>query len=157
MTVGTQRFQFNRLIKKLDELVERGEIKEKIIAQTGYSTYKPSNFESNTIIDSNKVLEYIALSDVIITHAGTSSIINCLKQKKKVIVIPRLKKFGEHVDDHQMDIIKLFESQEMIEAIYDIDQLGDKLKKAKNKTYKEFLSDNKLLLCDIENYLETLL
>lgn len=41
VTVGTHEQPFNRLIKKVDDLVANGNIKEKVIVQTGFSTYIP--------------------------------------------------------------------------------------------------------------------
>ena len=40
VTVGTHEQQFNRLLKKMDELKEQNYINEEIVIQTGYSTYK---------------------------------------------------------------------------------------------------------------------
>ena len=46
--------------------------------------------------------------DVLITHSGVATIIAGLKNDKKVIVVPRLAKYGEHVDDHQVQIAESF-------------------------------------------------
>ena len=48
VALGTQKFNFNRLLKKIDLLISRGEISEQVIAQIGYSTYKPKNYKFYT-------------------------------------------------------------------------------------------------------------
>jgi UDP-N-acetylglucosamine transferase subunit ALG13 len=156
VTVGTQRFQFNRLFEELDVLIENGVLKERVIAQIGFTDYVPSNFTAEKMISPEKVNNLIKESSLIITHAGTSSIISSLKKEKKVIVVPRQKKFGEHVDDHQMEITKLFEIKEAIESVYEIKELGEKIQIIKNKTYKRFGFDNRQLLNSIDEYLEGL-
>lgn len=45
VTLGSQKFQFNRLLQKIDELVKEEAIKEEIFAQIGYSDYKPENYQ----------------------------------------------------------------------------------------------------------------
>ena len=50
VTLGSQKFQFNRLLRKIDELIESGIIDEKVFAQTGYSDYKPVFYESEDYI-----------------------------------------------------------------------------------------------------------
>ena len=52
--------------------------------------------------------ETIEKSDYIITHGGVGSIIDSLKKNKKVIAVPRLGKYNEHVNDHQVEIIESF-------------------------------------------------
>jgi UDP-N-acetylglucosamine transferase subunit ALG13 len=156
VTVGTQRFPFDRLFKELDHLVKKGMIKEKIVAQSGYTNYKPKHFEITKLISSEKMEHYIQESNLVITHSGTSSIIKCLKHKKKVIVVPRMAKYGEHVDDHQLEIAQLFAMKNLIEPVYDIKELGEKIEIVKHKEYAEFEFDNSKLLNSIDNYLAKL-
>ena len=102
VTVGSQKFQFNRLLKKIDELVEDGTIKEKVFAQVGVSDYKPKYYEYVDFMTQEEFNNKIDKADVVITHAGTGVIVNSVKKCKKVIGVPRLSKYGEHVDDHQV-------------------------------------------------------
>ncbi|MCL6584923.1 MAG: glycosyltransferase family 28 [Anoxybacillus sp.] len=156
VTVGTQRFPFDRLFKELDYLVETGVIKEKIIAQIGYTEYIPKNFETFPFISSEEMDQYLQASTLVITHSGTSSIIKCLKYRKKVIVVPRMAKFKEHVDDHQLEIAQLFAMKNWIEPVYDIKELGMKIQIVKHKRYADYTFDNNQLLSSIDDYLEEL-
>jgi UDP-N-acetylglucosamine transferase subunit ALG13 len=131
VTLGTHTQPFNRLLHKIDELIEKGIIKEKVIAQIGYATYRPRNYEYFTFTSEEKILELNKKARLIITHAGVGSIITALQFRKPIIVVPRLKKFNEHVNDHQVQIAKAFEKEGKVLACYDINKLENVIKKAK--------------------------
>ncbi|MFD1952811.1 glycosyltransferase [Paenibacillus thailandensis] len=79
---------------------------------------------------------YFDQSDLIITHSGTSSIIKGLKKGKKIIVVPRQKKFDEHIDDHQLEIAMMFEKKGFIEVVYNINDLAQKIEIIKPKNMR---------------------
>lgn len=113
ITLGSQKFQFNRLLKALDDLVEEGAIQEEVFAQIGYSDYKPRNYEFKEFLDRDEFAEMEGKAEIVITHGGTGAIIGAVK-KVKVIAVPRLAKYGEHVDDHQLQLIEQFEKLNLI-------------------------------------------
>ena len=102
--VGSRDYQFNRLLKKLDELVESDEIKDTVIAQIGQSEYEPQHYEWHRFLDRDVFARYQREADLIISHGGTGALIGALKLEKQVIAVPRLAQFGEHIDDHQTQI-----------------------------------------------------
>lgn len=157
LTVGTQRFQFNRLLTKVDELIQEGIIKSDMFAQIGYSTYIPKNYKYITLISSDEMDHYFDQSDLIITHSGTSSIIKGLKKGKKIIVVPRQKKFDEHIDDHQLEIAMMFEKKGFIEVVYNINDLAQKIEIIKTKEYAKYANESKFLLNDIKKYIEKII
>ncbi|MCM3786672.1 hypothetical protein M3231_27435 [Neobacillus mesonae] len=157
VTLGTQRFPFNRLLSALDDLVEKGSIVEEVFAQVGHSTYKPKNYQYTKMISSNLMDEYVKRCSLIITHSGTSSIIGGLKEKKKVIVVPRQKEFGEHVDNHQIEIAQMFEKKGMIEAVYDVELLEEHILLSKTKEYNPYFDASESLLLDISQYIEEII
>jgi UDP-N-acetylglucosamine transferase subunit ALG13 len=157
VTVGTQKFQFDRLLRALDELCQKKLINEEIIAQRGYSTYMPKNYNSFTMKSEEEINKLIRSSTFVISHGGTSSIIKCLKMGKKVLVVPRLKKFQEHIDDHQLEIAQAFERKNFIDVVYDINDLNEKIKKIIYKKFNKYDFGNKGLLSSIENYIKKIL
>lgn len=154
ITVGTQKFPFKRLIKHIDELVGKRVVQDRIVAQIGFTDYKPAHFEARELMDSASMERYIREADLIITHAGTSSIIQALKQRKKVIVIPRRKKFSEHVDDHQVEIAHMFRDLGYIEVVDEIGDLSRKIELVRTKEYKPYYSEHSLLMDSISTYLQ---
>ena len=109
VVLGTQKFQLNRLLQKLDDYVEQGLIKDEVYAQIGNSTYKPRNYSYKEFFDKKEFDETIGKSDVVIAHSGVGTIITAIHAQKPVVVFPRLAKYKEHVDDHQLEIAKAFE------------------------------------------------
>ena len=95
----------------------------------------------------------MAQADLVITHAGTGAIIGAVKQGKKVIAVPRLAKYGEHVDDHQLQIVEQFSQMNIIEPCWETDQLADAYTSALAGTYTPYVSNTHTIVTDIENFL----
>ena len=124
VTVGTHEQQFNRLIKELDRLKEEGIIQEDVLMQTGYSTYEPKYCEWKKMLSYNEMNEMYEKADIIITHGGPASFMKALEMKKVPIVVPRQAQFDEHVNDHQVEFVKLVEDRfNNIIGVYDIADL----------------------------------
>ena len=151
VTTGTQKFQFDRLLKEIDSEIERGTITEDVFAQIGASTYIPVNYLYQPFMPAEKMQEIRKKSSLIITHAGTSSIIEGIKLGIPVITVPRQKKYKEHVDDHQMEITKSMEKDGMVIAVYDIHNLGLAIKKAREITPPAYHGHGQKLLHEIED------
>lgn len=135
VTVGTHEQPFNRLIEKMDYLVKSGAVREKVIAQIGYCTYTPKCIEYFRFTDFEKMDRFFDKANFLITHGGIGSLLLALKKNKKIIAVPRMKKYNEHTNDHQVQIVKELENQKRIVAVYDIDDLLYAIKKIKNTSF----------------------
>lgn len=153
VTLGSQKFQFDRLLQKLDELIENGVITTPVFAQTGYSTYAPKHFEAEAFLDRDTFASTMEKADMVITHAGTGAIIGAVKNGKKTIAVPRLAKHGEHVDDHQLQIVGQFTDMCLLEPCWDVDDLEQAYRSALEKTYMSYVSNTHTIIADIEAYL----
>lgn len=156
ITVGTQKFQFNRLLKEVDKLIEENKITEDVFAQIGYSDYKPKNYSYKDFIDRDEYANIMKKCQKVITHGGTGAIVGAVKQGKKVIAIPRLKKFGEHVDDHQIQIVSEFEKIGFILWAKDIDMLDKDIVNIDKLALKEYTSNTNKIIEQIEIFIENL-
>lgn len=156
VTLGSQKFQFNRLLKKIDELAEAKMINEKIFAQTGYSDYVPRNYEFKNFLDREEFAAMEAEANIVLTHGGTGAIIGAVKKEKKVIAVPRLAQYGEHVDDHQMQIVEQFADLQFIIPCYDVNDLLKCIVNADSFVTKSYSSNTYRILESIENYLNQL-
>lgn len=154
ITVGSQKFQFNRLLKEVDELIEQKIINEPVFAQIGVSDYLPKNYEYTDFMTQDRFNEKINDSDIVITHGGTGVIINALKRDKKVIAIPRLSKYNEHVDDHQIQLIDEFKQLNLIEPVYKISELKSALITIKDKKYDKYVSNTNEIIKNIKKFIE---
>lgn len=156
VTLGSQKFQFNRLLAELDRLIETGVIQEEVMAQIGASTYEPRNYRFMKFIDRDRFSAFLSEADVVITHGGTGVIIEAVKKGKKVIAVPRLAKYGEHVDDHQLQLLHQFDELGMICACYDIDRLEDCVKGIKERSFRPYTSNTHVIIQSIEEFLSSI-
>ena len=153
ITLGSQKFQFNRLLKEVDRLIGEKKILEDVFAQTGHSDYNPVNYAYEKFVDKYKFEEMINFADIIITHGGTGAIINAIKRDKKVIAVPRLSQHGEHVDEHQIQIIEQLSSLNLICGCSDCTELEDKLKDVRNKEFNKFISNTNVIIESLDSYI----
>ena len=154
VTVGSQKFQFNRLLQEIDKLIEEKVIKEKVFVQIGVSDYIPKNYEYKDFLTQDEFNKKIDECDILITHAGTGVIVNALKKEKKVIAVPRLAKYGEHVDDHQIQLINEFKELNFIEPAYEVSDIKQCLKNINKKKYNKYISNTDKIIESIEEFIE---
>ena len=144
VTVGTHEQSFERLVRKIDELKINGKIEDEVIIQKGFTDYEPKSCTSYKLIGYEEMQKYIEEARIVITHGGPASFMAPLSLGKIPIVVPRLKEFGEHVNNHQMDFVKqLVERDNNIIPIYDIDDLENAIKNYEN-IVKDMMKDYKL-------------
>lgn len=153
LTVGSQKFQFNRLLKAVDSLVKKGIIKDEVFAQIGVSDYKPKNYQYTDFTTRDEFNAKLNACDLLITHGGTGVIVSALKLGKKVIALPRLKKYGEHVDDHQIQLIDQFRDLNLLEPCYSTKDLPAALKNAQTKSYGRYVSNTSRIIKTIEQFI----
>lgn len=135
VTVGSRNYPFDRLFKKLDELYEDGTLTEAMFAQTGTSAYKPKHYEYKDFIAPEEFVEKIDEADIVVSHGASGSIMKALNAGKKVIVVTRLERYGEHINDHQIQNNEAFASNGyVLMADLDLNDLGDCFRKIKNAT-----------------------
>ena len=108
VTVGTSKQDFSRLIREIDKLIDEKVINDEVVVQSNLCMYKPKNFVINSQLSKREYQLYLKKCDLIITHGGVGSIMDGLKNNKKVIAFPRLAKYSEAVYNHQVDIINEF-------------------------------------------------
>ena len=154
VTLGTQDKRFDRLLKQIDKEINKGTIKEKVIVQAGYTNYKSDNMEIFDLVSPEKLEQLVNKARIIITHGGVGSILTGIKKGKVVIAAARLKKYKEHTNDHQKQIIKEFADSGYILELRDFDKLGKLLDKAKNFKPKEFKSNTDNMIKLIDDYIE---
>lgn len=132
VTLGTQDKPFDRLLKAIDKEIEKGTIKGEVVVQAGCTKYESKNMKIFDLIPLDDFDELMGKCDYLITHGGVGSIVTGLNKDKKVIAVPRLEKYGEHINDHQLQIINNFDKMGYIIGCTDLDELEDKIKKVKN-------------------------
>lgn len=151
--VGSREYQFNRLLKELDYLVEKKHITEEIYAQIGQSSYLPKNFKYERFLSEEKFKNYQSNADLIISHGGTGALIGALKLNKQVIAVPRLAKFGEHIDDHQLQVAGVLAKEGYLSCVLDMKELLENINSMKETVITKKYKKPSQVLNVIENFI----
>lgn len=117
VTVGKGIDPFDRLVKTADELAP--EIGGEVFIQSGCSLYKPLHARYEEFLTFPEAEELLKTASVIISHAGIGTIIGALRAGVPIVVVPRYKKYGEHFNDHQMEIARAVEGRPGVEVVYE--------------------------------------
>ena len=146
VTVGTHEQQFNRLIKEIDRLKEENLIQDEVFIQTGYSNYVPKYCKWEKLISYEKMNQFIEKADVIITHGGPATFMSVIAKGKNPIVVPRLKKFGEHVNDHQLEFVEKVLNIYNLTVITNISDLNFYISNSDEQQKSDLKSKNNLFM-----------
>ena len=153
VTLGTQDKSFKRLLDSIEKEIEKGNIKDKVIVQAGYTKYNSKNMRIFDLLDKDDFDKYIKECDLLITHGGVGSILTGLKNNKKVIACPRLSKYNEHMNDHQIQIIERFTESGYILPYNENDDLGSIIKKIDKFKPNKYKSNTNNMIKLIKNYI----
>jgi len=154
ITLGTQDKPFTRLLAKIEEQIEKGNIKQEVVVQAGVTKFDSKYMKIFDLVDREKFQDLITKCDLLITHGGVGSILTGLKNNKKVIACPRLAKYKEHMNDHQIQIVEKFSASGYIISYNEEDNLGEVLKKIEHFTPKKYISNTKNIITLIEKYID---
>ena len=145
--LGTQDKKFPRLLDALQKKIDEGKIskKEEIIVQAGSTKYESKNMKIIDYMSVRKFEECIDRADLIICHAGVGTILTALK-----------KQYGEHVNDHQLQILDNFTAEGYILALEDFDKIDLLIKQAKRFTPAKFKSNKRYFLRQLEKEINIL-
>jgi len=123
VTVGTNEAPFDRLLRA----VERLPTTEGIVVQHGASSVRPAGARCFESLPFEELVDYVRRARTVITHAGVGSIVVALQQGKRPVVVPRLRRFGEAVDDHQLGFTRRLEQAGLVTLVENPSQLVDAL------------------------------
>lgn len=156
VTVGTQDKEFRRIFEMVEEQINLGNITDEVIAQTGCTKFESDKMKVYNLMQKNEYMECMKNATIVIAHAGVGSIIDGLKLNKKLIVIPRLKEYGEHVNDHQLQILETFEKRGHILAVRNSNEFSEVLKKVKDFVPKEYVSNKEKFIENLKQAINSL-
>ncbi len=152
VSLGTQDKKFPRLLQEVDKLIDKGIIKDEVIAQIGQTEYESKNMKLYDYLSKEDVLKYMNESRFIICHGGVGTILDALKLNKKVIAVARLKLYKEHVNDHQLQIIREYTklgyildgTYDLEKAIFDVNEFIP----------NQYVSNNENFIKQLEDYID---
>ena len=149
VTLGTQDKPFKRLL----DYLENSNINDEIIVQNGFTEYESNKLKLFKYLDKDDFDNYLKKADLIICHAGVGTIVNCLKNDKKVLAVPRLSKYGEHQNDHQLQIANAYFQKGYILVMDDNDDFDEKIAELRKFEPKKFVSNNEIFVNKLKKYI----
>lgn len=154
--LGTQDKKFPRLLDAIQNQIDCGNIdkSEEIIVQAGSTKYESKDMKIRNYIGVSEFNELLDKADLIICHAGVGTIISALNKNKTIIAAARLKKYGEHVNDHQLQILENFSKKGYLLALSDFDKLNELIEKSKTFKPAKFESNTKNFIKKLEEEIE---
>jgi UDP-N-acetylglucosamine transferase subunit ALG13 len=155
LTVGTQ-FPFDRLVKAVDDIASRNALEEQLFGQIGTTSYHPMSFQAVASLEKTQFDIYLRKAKAIISHAGMGTILMALEYEKPLLVMPRLRKYGEAVNNHQVDIARRFEQLGHILVAYNEEEFPNKLQQLKTFVPKPRDNQARAVAERIANFLELL-
>lgn len=155
ITTGSRSFQFNRLLEAVDKAIESGTITDEVFAQIGSSNYPIKNYKYKEFLNHDEFNEKMRNCDIVLTHGGTGVIVNAVKMGKRVVAVPRLAKYGEVIDDHQIQLVKAFAQLDMVTPCYDCtsEMIAQAVDMAKKKEVKPYHSNTQVIIDSIDEFI----
>lgn len=146
ISVGTQKQSFKRLFHMIEE--SKVITNQRIVAQTGYTEFNSTRIETIPFMSIDLYKKYMNETDIVICHGGVGTIFDALYAGKKVLAIPRLSRYEEHVNDHQIEICEELEKEGYIVYLKEYELFDDVMEKLLKTDFKKYIPN--------ENFLEIL-
>ena len=128
VSVGMHHQGFDRLIRAMDTLAPS--LGEPVVMQIGASSYRPRNARYFRFASSEEVEALARDARVVVTHCGVGSILTAIRHGVPIVVVPRLRRFAEHVDDHQLEVARVLSESDQVAAVYDMESLPQAIARA---------------------------
>ncbi|MBI2423145.1 MAG: beta-1,4-galactosyltransferase [Candidatus Hydrogenedentes bacterium] len=123
VTLGTMFLDFTRLVEKMDQIAAA--TGEEVMMQIGLSRKTPRHCRSFDFKPREAVLEIQRNARVIVAHGGIGAALDALEVRRPLVMVPRLKRFGEHMNDHQIEVAEAMERRGWGRMILNIDELDE--------------------------------
>lgn len=153
VTVGSQKFPFNRLIEKVDQMAGEKVITEEVFIQTGAGSYIPRSCSYQAFYDRDHFTDMIEQCSILITHGGAGTVVDAVKRRKKVIVVPRLARYGEHVNDHQLQLAGKFYEMNLAYMCRDLNDLPKMVERIRNHVFDSYSSNTEAFLASVDKFI----
>jgi UDP-N-acetylglucosamine transferase subunit ALG13 len=118
VTLGTQAFPFDRLLRGLEG------VDEELVVQGGTSTVRPEGATWFDYVEYPELLEHVRRARVVVSHAGVGSVMTVVAEGKRPVVVPRLQRHGEAVDDHQLPLARRLAAAGLVTLVEDAQLLA---------------------------------
>jgi UDP-N-acetylglucosamine transferase subunit ALG13 len=149
VTLGTQAYPFDRLLRGLEGLGG-----EELVVQGGASSFRPSGAAWFEYLEYPELVEHVRRARAVVSHAGVGSVMTAVAEGKRPLVVPRLHRYGEAVDDHQVPFARRLAEAGLLTLVEDPTELSEAL--ADPPVLPERTASESGLAADLRAYLESL-
>jgi beta-1,4-N-acetylglucosaminyltransferase len=139
VTVGASPLPFGRMLRAVAMLPG-----EQLFVQHGPAIPPPDAARAVDFVSFKELVQAMESAEVVISHAGAGSIICALRAGHTPIVVPRLARYSETVDDHQLELARAFETQGRVVVLWDADQIVDAVASAPPRRPPELMPELRL-------------
>jgi len=135
VTVGNPTQGFRRLIEAVDRLGGEGFFNEEmVLIQSGNnSDLRPSNCKHEPFLAMEDFAKRVNEAELIISHAGAGTLLHVIQAGKVPVVMPRQKKYGEHIDNHQVELVKALAAEGRVIPAYEPEDLPAAIEEARRR------------------------
>lgn len=152
VTLGTHELPFTRIL----EYIDKADIDDEIIIQSGNTRFYSKKYKVIPFMTSQEFDSFVDKSDLVISHAGVGTIFSALRKNKKVITVPRLSKYREHNDDHQLEIAEKFSKEKYIINCLNYEEFIISIRNYKNFDFKKYKFKNERIINYIQDYIDNI-
>jgi UDP-N-acetylglucosamine transferase subunit ALG13 len=136
VTVGNATQKFRRLLDAVEDLIKKKILdRHSVLIQKGNNPDFSSEYcQSKPFLPMDEFEQFMQKSDLIISHGGCGTLLHAIRLGKIPIVMPRRKKYGEHVNDHQIQLVQSLANEGRIIPAYEPEDLPHAIARAKQES-----------------------
>ena len=154
VTLGTGDKGFARLLAEVERMIALGVLQEEVVVQAGNTDYQSEKMKIYDLLPMQEMDRLTEECSLLLTHGGVGSIISGLKHGKRVVAVPRLAKYNEVANDHQLQIIKNFGDAGCLIGTDGVEGLEAALEKAKTFVPKPYKSNTENMIALIRKHID---
>jgi UDP-N-acetylglucosamine transferase subunit ALG13 len=134
VTVGNARQGFSRLVSAVDALCGSGAFgAEPVLVQRGHTGGEPlAHCQSVDFLPSDEFERHLGDASLVVCHGGTTQLF-AIRLGKVPIVMPRLRRFGEHINDHQVQLVQALAAEGLVVPAYEPGDLAAAVAEARRR------------------------
>lgn len=154
VTVGNATQPFRRLLEAVERLAGEGAFAgEEVLMQSGHDGgFEPRHARRVPFLGPREFAEAVAAASVVICHAGAGTLWHVFGAGKVPVVMPRRRRYGEHLDD-QLELVRALVAEGRVEAALEPDELPGAIAAARRRSAEALPSPPTRMLTLVERAL----
>jgi len=128
VSVGNAKQPFRRLLDAVTQLADV--LPSPVLVQHGHTPFISPRCKAVAFLGMEEFEASVRGAELVILHAGAGSIIHALQAGKLPVVVPRLAEYGEHVNNHQMDLARALVGTGRVVVALNLDELLNSIREA---------------------------